>query len=234
MNSRRQMISTTVSLFSLIGAVWAEIPQAQISITKGSLNTWNSAWTGVTQRTYFFQWSLDLATWHYAPVVDFGTGIKSWVSNASTLSGAPCPKYFVRLKYVDAPWVSTLSEARIADFDGDGIPNAYEVEVLGTNPLDKTSNGGDSDNNGLSDGWEKYYFGQIGIGNPNAIASADGLTNKEKCDLGLNPTINYTSLTSTAQTKYVYNDSGRLTNVTAPVGAGSFTPDAEGNLTHSE
>lgn len=42
-------------------------PQPQVSFTEGASATWNADWSGVTKRTYFLQWSLDLVNWQYAP-----------------------------------------------------------------------------------------------------------------------------------------------------------------------
>ena len=203
--------------------------QQQVSFTPGTEPTWNVDWSGVADRTYFVERSVDLVHWNYLPIMDFGTGTKSCGVNTE---GAP--KLFVRLHYVDDTTVTTLQEARDADFDGDGIPNWYEVEVLGTDPLDKNSAGGDSDNNGLADGWEMFYFGGLGIADPNAVLKPDGLTNKEKNDLGLNPNTDYSAATATQPASYSYDLVGRLTGVTAPVGAGNYTPDDEGNILNAQ
>ena len=203
--------------------------QQQVSFTPGTEPTWNVDWSGVADRTYFVERSVDLVHWNYLPIMDFGTGTKSCGVNTE---GAP--KLFVRLHYVDDTTVTTLQEARDADFDGDGIPNWYEVEVLGTDPLDKNSAGGDSDNNGLADGWEMFYFGGLGIADPNAVLKPDGLTNTEKNDLGLNPNTDYSAATATQPASYSYDLVGRLTGVTAPVGAGNYTPDDEGNILNAQ
>jgi hypothetical protein len=203
--------------------------QQQVSFTEGASSTWNADWSGVTSRTYFLQWSLDLVNWNYAPLVEFGAGLKSFGINTQGE-----PKFFVRLHYVDDTGVTTLQQARDADFDNDGIPNYYEVENLFTNPLDKNSAGGDSDNDGLPDGWELFHFGGLGIADPNAALQPDGLTNKEKAQLGLNPNTDYSAPTASQPASYTYDPVGRLTGVTAPVGAGSYTPDQEGNLINAQ
>lgn len=143
-------------------------------------------------------------------------------------------KFFVRLSYVDDTGVTTLQQARDADFDNDGIPNYYEVETLYTNPLDKNSAGGDSDNDGLPDGWEMFHFGGLNVADPNAALQPDGLTNKEKAELGLNPNTDYSAANATQPATYNYDPVGRLTGVTAPVAAVGFTPDEEGNITNAQ
>jgi hypothetical protein len=203
--------------------------QSQMSFTAGASGTWNADWSGVVTRTYFFQWSLDLVNWHYAPLVDFGAGLKSFGINTQAEN-----KFFVRLRYVDDTGVTTLQQARDADFDNDGIPNYYEVENLFSDPLDKTSAGGDSDNDGLPDGWELFHFGSLSVAVPNAVLRADGLTNEEKAELGLNPNADYSAPSASQPASYTYDPAGRLTGVTAPVGAGNYIPDEEGNLLNAQ
>ena len=202
--------------------------QPQASFIQASADFWNLDWQGVDGRTYFIQTSVDLVHWEYQPTMAFGTGL--W----HTLLGSDSAKYFVRLHYTDDLSVSSLQEAKDADFDHDGIPNLYEIQIVGSDPLDGTSNGGDSNSNGLSDGWEMFYFAGLGIADPNAVLKPDGLTNKEKSDLGLNPNTDYSAATATQPATYNYDFTGRLTGVTAPVGGGSYTPDDEGNLLNGQ
>lgn len=204
-------------------------PQQQVSFTAGASGTSNMDWAGETGRTYFVEWSLDLVHWDYSPIVKFGDDLQSY-----GISNSNAEKFFVRLHYVDDATATTLQEAKDADYDNDGIPNLYEVETLGTDPLDKNSTGGDSNGNGLPDGWEMFHFGALGVADPNAVLEADGLTNKEKADLGLNPNTDYSDANATQPASYTYDLTGRLTGVTAPVGAGSYTPDDEGNLLNAQ
>ncbi|MFD2256891.1 hypothetical protein ACFSSA_09400 [Luteolibacter algae] len=88
----------------------------------------------------------------------------------------------------------------------------------------------DSDNDGLHDGWETFYFGNLTTADPYAIGQPDGLSNKEKSNLGLNPTTDYSDPTAAEPSRFTYDLAGRLTVVTAPAGAGNYTPDEEGNL----
>ncbi|NJR43902.1 MAG: hypothetical protein HC767_15820 [Akkermansiaceae bacterium] len=228
MNTR--IIALSLTLIISTGLTKADpLPQPPMSFTRGTAGTWNAEWAGVTQRTYFMQWSLNLTSWQYAPTMEFGAGAKSY-GIATENAG----KFFVRLNYLDANWITNLQQARAADFDSDGIPNAFEVETLATDPLDRNSNGGDSDSDGLADGWERFFFGNLITANPSTIQSSDGLTNKEKSELGLNPNINYNDPLAVQPAKFSYDLVGRLTGVTAPVGAGTYTPDEEGNLTNAQ
>lgn len=228
MKPLRKLLFTACIAFS-IGSTAAEPLGQQFTFTSAGGTTWDIDWTGVSGRTYFIQWSLDLETWAYAPVVEFETPATPVGTDAQGVD-----KYFVRLRYVDADWVNSLQEARDADFDGDGIPNWFEVEELFSDPLDPESNGGDSDLDGLADGWELFFFGNLTTADPNAIGQPDGLTNKEKSDLGLDPDIDYSEPNATQPSKYTYDLTGRLTGVTAPVAASNFTPDEEGNLLNAQ
>jgi hypothetical protein len=91
---------------SAVPIAMAETPQTQVALTPTGPGTWQAAWAGVTQRTYFMQWSLDLANWNFAPMVEYGTGVK-----ISGMAAQNANKYFIRLHYVDAPWIATLQAA---------------------------------------------------------------------------------------------------------------------------
>ncbi len=229
MTSRNDLIRTFAISACVVGTLAADpVAQSQVSLTRGAASTWNADWTGVTKRTYFVQYSLDMVNWSYGPVVEFGTGPKSWGADADNVL-----KFFIRLCYVDDTGVTTLQQARDADFDSDGIPNWFEVEEEGSDPLDKASAGGDSDSDGLPDGWERFHFGGLGIADPNAILQPDGLTNKEKAELGLNPNSNEMAAASTVSGTYGYDPVGRLTSYTSPAGIATYQPDEEGNLLES-
>lgn len=183
MNSDRAFLPATLAALLLIeSALGDSPPQPPVSFAEGSEGTWNADWSGIAGRTYFAEGSTDLANWAILPVLKFGPGLKGVGFNTD---GAA--KYFMRLIYEDFDWVATEQEARDADFDGDGIPNWFEVEELGSDPLDKDSAGGDSDGDGMADGWELYYFTNLTTVDPDAKLVPDGLTNKEKSGLGLNP-----------------------------------------------
>ena len=229
MNRKTTSIAGLFIIFSRALSADA-IPQSPIvfatsPVSPSSLQiAWTAEWQGIENRTSFTQWSFDLVTWSYLPSVDFGTGIK-------TQGGTnPDAKYFMRLVNADDTTAKTLQQARDADFDNDGIPNSYEVETLGSDPLDKSSAGGDTNNNGLADGWEKFCFGDLTTAVPSASLKPDGLTNKEKADLGLNPNVDYSTTTAPQPYTYLYDLVGRLTTVAAPVAAGTYTPDPEGNI----
>ncbi|MGJ8632378.1 MAG: hypothetical protein ACSHX7_00505 [Luteolibacter sp.] len=228
MKSIQKLLFASCIALSL-GSTSADPLGQQLTFTQDVGDTWEIDWTGVSGRTYFVQWSLDLETWGYLPDVDFETPLTPFGTN---VQGAD--KYFVRLRYVDANWVASLQEAKDADFDGDGIPNYFEVHDLFSDPLDRDSNGGDTDNggagDGLSDGWELYFFGNLTTADPSAIGQADGLTNKEKSDLGLKPNTDYSDPNAVQVSQYNYDLAGRLTSVSAPVAAVTINPDSEGNI----
>lgn len=71
-------------------------------------------------------------------------------------------------------------------------------------------------------------MGNIDQVSPAAVLQPDGLTNKEKADLGLDPNVNYN--TSTQRAQFQYDLTGRLIGVAAPLIEATYIPDEEGNL----
>lgn len=114
----------------------AETP---VSLTQGTSGSWNADWNGVAYRTDFFQWSLDLVDWHFAPVVEYGTGVKSYGFTSST------DKFFVRLEHA---YISS-TDPEGDDYDYDSLSNIDEVTLHDTDPLKW-----DTDGDLLSDDWE--------------------------------------------------------------------------------
>ncbi|MCB1122013.1 MAG: hypothetical protein KJT03_10715, partial [Verrucomicrobiae bacterium] len=92
----------------------------------------------------------------------------------------------------------------------------------------------DSDGDGLADGWEMLYFGGLDIADPNAVLSPDGLSNREKSELDLNPHLDINATNSQQRAGYEYDNADRLIGVDGPVGAASYTPDPAGNLIKAE
>ena len=104
------------------------LPQPQLQFTQGLQGTFNADWQGVAGRTYFMVFSMDLVDWHYAPFIDFGeNGHHRGIDTDAE-------RFFLRLHYGDYPGINSLDDAMNADFDGDAIPNAYEV-FYGLGPL---------------------------------------------------------------------------------------------------
>lgn len=165
--------------------------QPQVEFQKGSGGFWDVDFDGSENRTFFIQWSENLSGWSYAMTMDFG---ESPMTHHIYTDSAP--KFFVRLVYEDYDWVGSLEFAEIADFDGDGIPNLYEIETLGTDPLDKSSDGGDSNSNGIPDGYELYHFGTLGSSALGDDPDGDGLANQIEVLLGMNADADFEEGTS--------------------------------------
>lgn len=227
---KRQLIRYGVLLVvasDMLGAT--PQPQPQVSFTEGASGTWNTDWSGVTLRTYFVEWSLDLVNWHYAPLIEFGTGLKSSGTNTQGER-----KFFVRLHCVDAKGIANLAEAETADYDGDGVSNRNEVEVEMSNPMDAASHGGDSDGDGLPDGWEREYFGNL-THNGAADSDGDGLSDAQEWELGSSPLQADTDGDGAAdgvlRQELEYDQIGRLTSADGgAAGAQAFVTDAVGNV----
>ena len=143
-------------LISLVGIsrIAAEMgPVPQVSLTGGTSGSWNLAWNGRDELTYFSKWSTDLVVWNYLPGIEHGSGIKT-PSFTST-----SPRFFVRIFYTNIP----TNDAELADFDLDGVGNLAELN-LGIDPMDP-----DSDHDGIPDGIEISSGG-------NPLSAADGDT----------------------------------------------------------
>ena len=62
----------------------------------------------------------------------------------------------------------------------------YFFQIVDLNPGASGAPSDDSNGNGLSDAWEIYYFGHLGV-DPNANPSGDGLTNLQHFLAGTSP-----------------------------------------------
>ncbi|MFZ4774281.1 MAG: fibronectin type III domain-containing protein [Terrimicrobiaceae bacterium] len=131
---------------------------------------WQFKWWAHPGHTYFIQYSSDLQTWNWMPVVESGTDS----AKACFLPDA-APPIFFRLQYFKGP----SSDPEGDDFDNDGIPNLAEVR-RGLSPLNT-----DSDSDFMPDGFE------VGHGlNPADSSDAgtdldgDSLSNIQEFQLG--------------------------------------------------
>lgn len=89
---------------------------------------WDFSWWGVEARTYFILHSETLMSWTFLPVIEQGR--EAPISYGFWLNPQP-DRLFLRLRYTDIPTDDPYS----ADFDGDGIPNGWEIEH-GLDPFD--------------------------------------------------------------------------------------------------
>lgn len=156
----------------------AQAPDEQVTFTRWTGGTWKSAWPGVPQRTYFYQWSHDLVTWHYAPYMAFGTG-----GHESFMASSP-NKLFVRLHRHDDPSLTTLQQAKDADFDGDGLSNWSEVFSEGTHPF-----GWDTDGDLIPDGLEVLLGSSPLINSAAGDDDGDGMNHAEEYLAGRDPAL---------------------------------------------
>lgn len=154
----------------------AQITQSPMAVTRGLNDTCNIDWAAVEGRTYFVQYSEDLVTWNYLPMIEQAAG-ETDISYGFFCSSN---KYFLRLKYTD----QVTSDPDGDDFDQDGISNIDEITVRNTDPFAE-----DSDQDGMPDGWELAYGFNPAVNNyadtivsndPGADPDLDGFTNLEE------------------------------------------------------
>jgi hypothetical protein len=119
---------------------------------------WRFKWWGRQGRTYFIQHSDNLLDpWQWVPAIESGNdSVREW---GFTTTG---DKFFVRLKCSDIP----TTDPSNADFDGDGVPNLFEV-LNGFNPFGLV----DAAANGMPDEWEMFFVGKFAIWPPSLSAS---------------------------------------------------------------
>jgi hypothetical protein len=154
----------------------ADALDEQMTFVPWTGGTWKSEWPGVEQRTYFYQWSHDLVIWHYAPYMAFGTGGHEFFMESSP------DKLFVRLHRHDDSSVTTLQQAKDADFDGDGLSNWSEVFSEGTLPF-----GWDTDGDLIPDGLEVLLGSLPLINSAAGDDDGDGMNNAEEYLSGRDP-----------------------------------------------
>jgi probable HAF family extracellular repeat protein len=105
--------------------------------------------------------------------------------NLGQLKNAVKPFYdcLIAVGFVNTyPWVGAPNSP-----DDFAIANIGQVKNLFSFDLLATDVGHDSDQNGLPDWWERYYFGHLGV-DPAGDGDGDGLTNLEELQRGTNPT----------------------------------------------
>lgn len=176
MNFPIKLPATAICLLFVSGSLTADPLDEQMTFIPWTGGTWKSEWPGVAQRTYFYQWSSDLVTWHYAPFMAFGTGGHEFYMEASP------SKLFVRLHRHNDPSVTTLQQAKDADFDGDGLSNWSEVFSEGTLPFNW-----DTDGDLIPDGLEVLLASSPLINSAAGDDDGDGMNNVEEYLAGRDP-----------------------------------------------
>ena len=99
---------------------------------------WSLKWNGASGRTYFIQrGDVNLVNWTFWPVIEQGTNAP--ISYSFWTDPQP-DRLFLRTLYTDQP----AADPYAADFDGDGIPNGWEIEkgLDPFNPADAANTSG--------------------------------------------------------------------------------------------
>jgi Concanavalin A-like lectin/glucanases superfamily/Bacterial TSP3 repeat len=217
----------------------ADLGASTTSFTPLGQNSYRLDWIGEDGVTYFPQFSIDLVDWSFLPAVD--QGFVHDPIDVTPLDGEmqPHPKFFMRLAKSHHPSL----DPKGADFDDDGISNWQELTVFGTDPLKFSTAGNglpdgyeDTDNDGISDQWERILIDQaadpeslalIDI-DPNDDFDGDGITNLQEFLFGLNgyqmdtDGDGYTDRLSVDQSSYFKLDES----------SGLFAGDSSGNANH--
>jgi Holliday junction resolvase-like predicted endonuclease len=160
MKTLRALTTTLLCILLPISPVLSQVPAQDVEVIVVPGGVPVLRWHGHAGRTYFIQGSdpnAHLENWTWSPYIEYGNG-----EPISHECGATADKAFFRLHYTDSqpPPGVTLEDW---DADGDGLPNALELQ-LQTNPLNPDTSG-----DGIPDGWAHAH----GL-NP-AAHNADGL-----------------------------------------------------------
>ena len=140
-------------------------------------------WNSAEGRTYFIQWSDDLKTWQFLPIIVSGNGNPTLYEIQLSQNDR-----FFRLFYTDQETDDPYND----DFDGDGISNFDEIRDGGTstNPLAFASDPSgvsdfdlDRDGDGLSNGLELLFATSL----TNPDSDSDGLIDGNEILLNRNP-----------------------------------------------
>jgi len=148
---KRLSLLSAVFLSTSILGLADPLPEAPPTVTPLLAGSFNLDWDGTLGNTYFVEYSSDLISWQYMPVIKSGTGIPLGYGFFSS------DKLFLRLHYTDIP----TSDPLTADFDGDGISNWDEVKEGGNNTdpfLYQDLNG-----NGIADDWELFWNSEFSV-----------------------------------------------------------------------
>lgn len=131
----------------------------------------------------------------------------------------------IQVGYATAyPWTAST-----ADDESYSVTNIGQLKNLFSFDLASTSLANDTDQDGLPDWWERYYFGNL-TSTSSADPDGDGLTNLDEFTYNLNPTANDYGRNSTAQV-FTYDNASRLTGAATTI-TESFSLDAESNLSN--
>jgi len=173
----RLLLILIISLFCAVPPLSAQgngIEQASELVTVGPDKFLR--WYGHADRTYFIQVSDPndhLKRWTWAPIIESGND-----EDISYEVDGTADKGFFRLKYTDQPTTDPDND----DFDGDTISNIDEVSYYNSDPLNS-----DTDNDGMPDGYEAYYYFDLNFDEGGYDYDGDGLTNLGEYNAGTEP-----------------------------------------------
>ena len=171
MNHRIRRILQSAILFATTLAALPSWAQTADDLNEGlrltirdSATAAELAWWGRPATTYFIQNTDDLTTaWFYLPIIEKGIGAP--VRYGFAIPGA-APRLFFRLVLTE----QVAGDLHLADFDGDGMPNGWELEH-GLNPFDPAD--AQAEQNGIDN--ITLYQQSLGSGADPSTSLAGGL-----------------------------------------------------------
>ena len=144
MKTLRALTATLLCILIPSSPVLSQIPAQDVEVIVMPGGGTVLQWHGHTGRTYFIQGSDPNdhhKDWIWSPYIEYG--------NDEAIShevGSTAEKGFFRLHYTDTPPPAAVTLEQW-DADGDGLPNALELDIQ-THPLNSDTSG-----DGIPDGW---------------------------------------------------------------------------------
>jgi hypothetical protein len=202
---------------------------AQISLSVGSTpsgqapDTATLTFTSEPETYHFIQGSDSLQQWDYLPHATYGDDTQTQMQMQLSPTGSA---HFYRIQSTD-----DLSQAPASlDFDNDGISNADELRAGTPYHFFKAESLDDTDQDGLPDYWETFYFGDLSQ-SANDDFDADGIKNAYEWQVRTNPTIDETTQVF-SRDSFTYDNRGWLNGFHFMNSfSTSLMHDAEGNPT---
>ena len=186
-------------------------------------DTASLTFTSEAKSYHFIQGSDSLQKWDYLPHATYGDGTHTQMQMQLSPTGSA---HFYRIQSTDDPTQAPAS----LDFDNDGISNADELRAGTPYHFFKAESLEDTDQDGLPDYWEQFYFGNLAQ-SATDDSDNDGIKNAYEWQVRTNPTIDETTQVF-SRDSFTYDNRGWLNGFQFMNSLStSLMHDAEGNPT---